>query len=145
LHTDTRVDFYILAASEPASRLQFACKLTEKAYGLNNRIYAHVSSQAEAKKLDEMLWTFKQGSFIPHQSLNDSDDERTPVSIGTPEQWENEGELLINLSEAAPEFATNYTRVAEIVDGQEASRQAGRKRFRQYREMGLEPVTHQID
>jgi DNA polymerase-3 subunit chi len=145
LHTDTRVDFYILAASEPASRLQFACKLTEKAYGLNNRIYAHVSSQAEAKKLDELLWTFKQGSFIPHQSLNDSDDERTPVSIGTPEQWKNEGELLINLSEAAPEFATNYTRVAEIVDGQEASRQAGRKRFRQYREMGLEPVTHQID
>ncbi len=145
MHTDTRVDFYILAASEPASRLQFVCRLTEKAYGLNNRVYAHVSSPAEAKKLDEMLWTFKQGSFIPHQSLSDSDDKRTPVSIGTPEQWENEGELLINLSEAAPEFATNYTRVAEIVDGQESSRQAGRKRFRQYREMGLEPVTHQID
>jgi DNA polymerase-3 subunit chi len=145
LHTTTRVDFYILAASEPVSRLQFACRLTEKAYGLNNRVYAHVSSPAAAKKLDEMLWTFSQGSFIPHQTLSDSDDERTPISIGTPERWENEGELLINLAEIAPEFATNYTRVAEIVDGQEASRQAGRKRFKQYREMGLEPVTHQID
>lgn len=145
MRTETRVDFYILAASEPASRLEFACRLTEKAYGLNNRVYTHVSSQAEAKKLDEMLWTFKQGSFIPHQSLFDSDDERTPVSIGTPEQWKNEGELLINLSETAPEFATNYARVAEIVDGQEASRQAGRKRFKQYRAMGLAPVTHQID
>jgi DNA polymerase-3 subunit chi len=67
------------------------------------------------------------------------------VRIGTPERWENEGELLINLTEAAPEFATNFSRVVEIVDGQEASREAGRRRFRQYREMGLEPVTHQID
>ena len=145
MHTGTRVDFYILAASEPASRLQFACRLTEKAYNQKNRIYAHTSSQTEATKLDEMLWTFKEGSFIPHQSLNDSNDERTPVSIGTPERWENEGELLINLSEAAPTFSTNYTRVVEIIDGQETSRQAGRKRFKQYREMGLEPVTHQID
>ena len=145
MHSATRVDFYILAASEPASRLQFACRLTEKAYGLNNRVYAHAASQAEARQLDEMLWTFKQGSFIPHQSLDEDPDERTPVRIGSPERWENEGELMINLSEAAPEFATNFERVVEIIDGQEASRQAGRKRFKQYRAMGLEPVTHQID
>ena len=144
----TRVDFYILAADGPASRLQFACRLTEKAYGLNNRVYAHTASQAEAEQLDKLLWTFKQGSFIPHQALghgNEAADERTPVRIGTPEYRENEGELLINLTEAAPEFATNFSRVIEIVDGQEASKEAGRRRFRQYREMGLEPVTHQID
>lgn len=144
----TRVDFYILANSAPASRLQFACRLTEKAYGLNNRVYAHASSQAEAEQLDKLLWTFKQGSFIPHKALgqgNEDDNARTPVRIGTLECCENEGELLINLAESAPEFATNFARVVEIVDGQDASRQAGRKRFMQYREMGLEPVTHQID
>ena len=141
----TRVDFYILAASEPASRLQFACRLTEKAYGLNNRVYAHTASQAEAEQLDKLLWTFKQGSFIPHQALGTDNDERAPVRIGSPERCENEGELLINLTEAAPEFATNFARVVEIVDGREASRKAGRERFRQYREMGLKPETHQID
>ena len=148
MHAATRVDFYILAASGPASRLQFACRLTEKAYGLNNRVYAHASSQAEAEQLDKLLWTFKQGSFIPHQALGGSSeglDERTPVRIGTPEHSEDEGELLINLAEAAPDFATNFTRVVEIVDAQESSREAGRKRFRQYRDMGLKPVTHQID
>ena len=41
--------------------------------------------------------------------------------------------------------SSTVTHVVEIIDGQETSRQAGRKRFKQYREMGLEPVTHQID
>jgi DNA polymerase-3 subunit chi len=145
LHAATRVDFYILAASKPASRLQFACRLTEKAYSLNNRVYAHASSPAEAEQLDKLLWTFKQGSFIPHEALGENEAERAPVRIGTPDRFENEGELLINLTDTAPDFATNYTRVVEIVDGQEASRLAGRNRFKQYRTMGLEPVTHQID
>jgi DNA polymerase-3 subunit chi len=145
LHAATRVDFYILAASKPASRLQFACRLTAKAYSLNNRVYAHASSPAEAEQLDKLLWTFKQGSFIPHEALGENEAERAPVRIGTPDRFENEGELLINLTDTAPDFATNYTRVVEIVDGQEASRLSGRTRFKQYRTMGLEPVTHQID
>jgi DNA polymerase-3 subunit chi len=145
MQSSTRVDFYILATDEPASRMRFACRLTEKAYSLKHRVYAHTASPADAKQLDEMLWTFRQGSFVPHSLLGDSADARTPVRIGIPEKSQAEGQLLINLSGAAPGFATNYERVAEIVDGSEASRQAGRERFRQYREMGLEPVTHQID
>jgi DNA polymerase-3 subunit chi len=145
VQTLTRVDFYILAADEPSSRMRFACRLTEKAYGLKHRVYAHTSSPADAQHLDEMLWTFRQGSFIPHSLLDDDTDEYTPVRIGIPERSQPKGQLLINLSGAAPGFATNYERVAEIVDGSEASREAGRERFRQYREMGLEPVTHQID
>lgn len=141
---DTRVDFYILAASEPDSRLQFACRLTEKAYALCHGVYAHTASADEARRLDELLWTFRQGSFVPHGLVNQVD-ERTPVKIGAPENAQSAGELLINLAGKAPDFVRNYSRVAEIVDGSEASRQAGRERFRQYRSLGLDPVTHNID
>jgi DNA polymerase-3 subunit chi len=141
----TRVDFYLLSAAEPASRLHFACRLAEKAYKLKNNVYAHTTSEAEAGQLDELLWTFREGSFVPHGLLADQPDARTPVQIGTPEQATTQGELLINLSAAAPTFAANFARVAEIVDNSEASKQAARERFKQYREMGLEPTTHNID
>jgi DNA polymerase-3 subunit chi len=145
LQTNTRVDFYILEADDPASRMRFACRLTEKAYGLKNSVYAHTSSQADAQKLDELLWTFRQGSFVPHSILDEDTDEFSPVKIGIPEKSLTSGELLINLSGAAPSFAGNFERVAEIVDASDAARKAGRERFKQYREMGMEPVTHTID
>lgn len=142
---DTRIDFYILSATGPASRLQFACRLTEKAYSQQHRVYAHTASAAEARELDELLWSFRQGSFIPHHLVGDSGDERTPVRIGTPEHAEQSGELLINLTPAVPAFSANFARIAEIVDASEAARDAGRERFKHYRAMGYRPVTHNID
>jgi len=143
--TGTRVDFYILANDAPQGRLQFACRLTEKAYALDHRVYAHTTSPEEAATLDELLWTFRQGSFIPHSRLENDTESRAPVTIGMPERCLQEGDLLINLSAAAPDFATNFSRVAEIVAGNEKARQAGRDRYKQYRAMGLEPETHKID
>ena len=45
---------------EAGARLHFTCRLTEKAYGLNNRTYVHMGSAAEARQLDELLWTFRE-------------------------------------------------------------------------------------
>ncbi len=140
-----RVDFYILKATAPDSRLQFACRLTEKAYGLENKVYAHTANPRDAKRMDELLWTFRQGSFIPHQLLTETSERRAPVSVGTGNQHEPDGDLLINLDDAPPGFANGFDRVAEIIAGDEVSLQAGRERFKYYREMGLSPETHQID
>ena len=140
----TRVDFYILADSGQSGRLNFACRLTEKAYGLQHRVYAHTASPQEAQAFDELLWTFSQGSFVPHALLNSDTDQRTPVMIGTAGPQDG-ADLLINLTDSAPDFAARFERVAEIVGSDENSRQAGRERYRQYRDMGLEPVTHNIN
>lgn len=140
----TRVDFYILDTAEPARRLSFACRLTEKAYGLSNRVYAHMATPADATRLDEMLWTFRQGSFVPHQLLTDAGERRAPVSIGTGDTCEVKGDLLINLTDTTLKFAAGFRRVAEIICSDEPSRKAGRERFKRYRDMGLEPETHRI-
>ena len=143
----TRVDFYILQTSEPNSRMQFACRLTEKAYGLGNTVYAHAPSEQDADRLDDLLWTFRQGSFVPHDALHKCAAEQelaTPVSIGTPDTRQQEAQLLINLTEETPDFVTKFGRIAEIVDSSEASRKAGRQRFKDYKKLGLEPETHTI-
>jgi len=140
-----RVDFYILSKAGAAGRLHFACRLTEKAYGLKTGIYAHTSSAAQAEELDRMLWTFRDGSFVPHERIVMNQTQRAPIGIGTPEVYSDEGDLLINLCDVVPTFATNYSRIVEIVPADEPGRKAGRARFRQYRELGLNPTTHNID
>ena len=145
MESDTRVDFYVLATAGRTSRLNFACRLAEKAYALKHRVYAHAATNEDARELDELLWTFKQGSFIPHQLLDESADDRTPVRIGTPDCADKSGDLLINLAAEVPSFSDRFARIAEIVDASEAAKDAGRERFRQYRAMGFSPVTHTID
>ncbi len=141
--SEPRIDFYILESATASGWLNFVCRLTEKAYGTVEAIYAHTGSAEVAQQLDEMLWTFRQGSFVPHEILS-AEPPRAPVRIGTAEHQLEAGNLLINLTGAAPAFAKQFDRIAEVVDADPARRAAGRNLFRQYREMGLEPVTHNI-
>ena len=62
----TQVDFYILDSDSDDARLLLACKIVDKAMQLDHHVYIHSTSDDEARKLDELLWTFSQGSFIPH-------------------------------------------------------------------------------
>ncbi len=138
-----RVDFYVLETAGLTGRLNFVCRLAEKAYGTLEKIYAHTDSQATAGQLDQLLWTFRQGSFIPHELLQGKA-PRAPVSIGTEQHALESGELLINLTGQVPAFAKQFTRIAEIIDKDEQVKVAGRQRYAHYKDMGIEPVTHNI-
>lgn len=139
-----RVSFYVLAAQEPFARLNFACKLTEKAYKLGQRIHLHTAGSSEAEALDRMLWTFRQGSFIPHQRLDPARPPTAPVTISNGSDSPPAVDLLINLADEVPAFFRQFARIAEIVDGSAECRAAGRNRHRFYRQHSLEPETHQI-
>jgi DNA polymerase-3 subunit chi len=138
-----RVDFYVLDQTGIDSRLNFACRLTEKAYKQGSQVYAHTLSQPLASRFDDMLWSFRQGSFVPHQVL-DSGAPRAPVCIGTDTAMLETGEVLLNLADDAPPFAQQFQRIAEIVTADSEATAAGRRRFRHYRELGLSPETHRI-
>jgi DNA polymerase-3 subunit chi len=143
-NTPIRVDFYVLATADPAARLRFACRLTEKAYTLDKRTYAHVDGPARARELDELLWTFRAGSFIPHQVEPGDPGADTPVTIGHAPETDATADLLINLADSIPSFFDRFGRIAEIIDASEEGRQAGRARFAFYRDNGYEPNTHKI-
>lgn len=147
--SSTRVSFYVLAGAGPGSRLGYACRLAEKAYKLQHRIHAHAVDEAMARSLDELLWTFRQGSFVPHELLvQGGNAPLAPVTIGAADpagQVEPPAaDLLINLATEVPPFYGRFPRIAEIVDGSPAGREAGRARHRFYREQGLEPETHEV-
>ncbi len=139
-----RVDFYVLAAADAAARLHFACRLVEKAYHLKNRVHLHTESAANAAEVDDLLWTFRQGSFVPHEIVRRGQPAPSPVTIGYGLDHPPDADLLVNLSPELPDFVADFARVAEIVEASADSRERGRQRFRQYRQGGRETVTHNI-
>jgi len=151
----TQVDFYILGADSNDSRLRLACRITEKAVQSRQHVFVHSASQADARKLDELLWTFSQGSFIPHvivsERLEAPPVEPVIIGIDAPETEDDatsrlgeNWDLLINLAPGVPAFFSRYARVAEVVDSDPSRREAGRERYRFYRDRGYELKTHTI-
>jgi DNA polymerase-3 subunit chi len=143
----TQVDFYILGSDSDDARLHLACKIVDKATQLDHHVFIHSTSDGEAQQLDELLWTFSQGSFIPHRIVRAPLElaPAEPVLIGVnqqpaPGRWN----VLVNLAPDVPEFFSRYERVAEVVDANALRREQSRERYRFYRDRGYKLNTHQL-
>ena len=140
----TRIDFYIVDSNEKASRALTACRLAEKAYSLENRVYIHTANASQATELDDLLWTYRAGSFVPHQRFEPADEQNCPVLIGHADAPEDINQVLINLDSAVPMFFSRFERVVEIVSQEETLRQQARDRFKFYRDRGYDLHTHNL-
>jgi len=141
----TRVDFYVSPNQAAEANLQLACRIAEKAYSKNNRVYVHVQDPQQAKRLDELLWVFRDGSFVPHCQNTDEKSSQAAVIIGFDEMPEMAPDVLINLADDVPNFFTRFERVAEIVSGAESARNIARSHFKFYRERGYPLETHELN
>ena len=139
------VYFYVLSTASQQERNIYACKLIEKAYRNKQFCYVYVDTQEQSQQLDKQLWTFRPGSFIPHQIYNGNEpDYEQTVLIGTqtaPDKWQN---LIFNLSSKYPDNLTQTKRVLEILDNNEEIKPAGRIRYRQYQQAGLNITTYNM-
>jgi DNA polymerase-3 subunit chi len=137
-----KIDFYVLPDLDPLARFRCACRIAEKAFSLGHRVHIHTGSKESAQQLDALLWTFRDRAFIPHE-IEPAKAEDCPVTIGY--GWiPPHCEVLINLAAAAPAFFDRFARVADIVCQEEDARNAGRMRYRFYREQGCELSHHSV-
>jgi DNA polymerase-3 subunit chi len=154
------VSFYILPTESLEDRHLFACKLIEKAYRSGSFCYVLTDSAEQSRIIDDLLWTFRAGSFIPHQIYTGEplDIARDGVyaasspeasaaieqviligSVNPPEHWQK---ILFNLSSRYPEVGPQTERILEILDNSETTKAAGRDRYRRYQQSGMKVVTH---
>ena len=139
-----RVDFYVLAGSDARARLLFACRIAEKAYLAGQRLFVRLDDAGGVQLFDELLWTFGDRSFVPHETFaDDAQWQETPVLLGCGAEPTGPFDVLMNLGTALPASA-GAARIIEIIDADPERRQAGRTRFRRYRDQGAEPATHPI-
>lgn len=142
------IDFYLVQDPHPGAREGFICRLVEKAYNLDHRVYIHTSSESAATALDDLLWTFRQQSFIPHEIIGDSDKGKDsdicPVVLGRGGEPDTDRQVLVNYSAQVPAFFHRFARILEVVDQDPMVRNAGRNRYSFYREGGYAMRYHKI-
>ncbi len=138
-----RVDFYVLPDSLQPQR--FICDLTQKVRRQDLKIYIVAPSKEDALALDNLLWTFRDISFVPHSLVDDETAGEVPVTVGWPGCQPGQGQVLINLANEVPDFASSFDRVVETVAGTSPQRREARERYRHYRELEFEMHSHNID
>jgi len=142
----TRIHFYLLESFDPQNRLVTACRLIEKAWRQGHQVFLRTDSEANTQALDNLLWTFRQGSFLPHEVFDGQTEAGdTPIWLGHGATPEFIADVLVNLGTDLPEGFERFQRLAEIIDQDEMVKAAGRLRFKGYRERGCAPETHKLE
>ena len=139
------IDFYLLAQPDKKDKFLYACRIIEKAYLRNHVIFIYCENQADAETLDEMLWTFKEDSFIPHNLQGEGPEPPPPVQIGFGDEPRNFQDILINLSNEVPGFYSRFKRIIEVVSEDHDDKELSRTRYRHYRTSQCNIKTHHIN
>jgi DNA polymerase III subunit chi len=139
-----RVDFYVSEAAGAETRLRLACRVAEKAYLARQTVVVLFDDPALLPKFDEMLWTFGDGSFVPHDTVTADGVCEAPVALTTGPLPSGKADVLLNLGATVPQHFEKFARVAEFLDARPEVRSAGRDRFKAYRAKSIEPQTHNV-
>jgi DNA polymerase IIIc chi subunit len=90
------------------------------------------------------MWEKPQGRFLPHKLARQPGS--APVSIGmVNELEEGVADVIINLTREAVPSPKRFQRLLEVVPSNNAQREASRKKFRVYLNLGLKPQSHHIN
>ena len=140
-----RVDFYLLNNPEPQAAKLVACRLIEKAYQRGHRVFVFCENATDAAELDELLWTYKDDSFIPHHLQGEGPEPPPPVQIGFGPEPRGFNDILLNMAPTIPPFHARFRRIMEIVLDEDAAKELSRQHYREYRQKKFELHTHAID
>ena len=139
------ISFYILSSDEERLRSFFCCQLIEKAYRQGIFCYLLTDSDSQARMLNNLLWTFRPNSFIPHEIYSGELPMMNNIiligSLAPPDHWKK---LVINFSSQKLENLAKIDRLLEIIDNHPQRKQDARNRYRYYQQQGLEIKTFKI-
>lgn len=139
------VEFHTLAEESDTARLKLACALIERSFLDGQRVLVWLDDAAQLAAFDNLLWTFGDRAFVPHEPL-----AADPATCEAPVQLTCEGQLpaavfeagfhtLVQLRQQPLEPMLRFGRILEVVDAEPSRRDAGRARFRFYRDHGAPP------
>lgn len=140
-----RVDFYLLNNNQPQAGWLIACRLIEKAYHRGHRVFVLCDNEDDAKLIDELLWTYKDDSFIPHNLQGEGLEPPPAVQIGYGAEPRGFNDILFNMATTIPSFHTRFRRIIEIVLGNDTAKEISRQHYRDYRKNRFELHTHPIE
>ena len=136
----TSIDFY----THVEDAVAVAAKLVAKAWVQHGSVRVLTPDAQTTDALDRLLWLQPATGFLPHCRLASPLASETPIIVDHAPEHEGPAAVLINLTQAPPAFFSRFERLAEIVPAGEPGVQAGRERYRFYRERGYELRAHNL-
>lgn len=129
-----------------ADKLPYACRLLRKAWRAGRRVVVTGDPQQLAR-LDQLLWTFDPGEFIPHARLRAGEQpaphlQRTPLWLAEQPADAGACDVLVNLGPGVLGDDPLPARTIELVTADADEVAAGRQRWRRHVAAGRQPVNH---
>jgi DNA polymerase-3 subunit chi len=139
-----KANFHILENIGKQQALLYACRLVETAYANQQTIYIQTNSTTESTQIDELLWTYRDDSFVPHDIYIQNNANPASILIGHDAPPPTITNTLLNLSSKMPASPNQFENIIEIVFDDPSIQQSARDRYRQYRDIGFELNTHKL-
>jgi DNA polymerase III subunit chi len=136
----TTVEFHFNAPD----RLQAVCALAAQALAAGERMLIYAPEPELAARLDRLMWTSPATGFVPHCAVDDALAPDTPVLIARADEAPADVSVLVNLAAACPPHFARFERLVEVIGTEEAEREAGRSRYREYKARGYAIKNHDL-
>ncbi len=131
----TSVQFYQLLTTPLDRALP---KLLEKAVSAGFRAVLSTDTPERLELLNQLLWNYDAGSFLPHGSKEDGHESEQPIYLSTGTDSPNNAKLLVITDGKWPDNSNQYERIADIFDGNDpAALTAARVRWTNYKNQGF--------
>jgi DNA polymerase III subunit chi len=136
----TRVEFLHSAPD----RIQAAAQWLQQAWARRQAVLVYVPDAEAAARLDRVLWTQPQLSFLPHCRADSPLAAETPILLTDRLDAPPQENCLLNLSNELPPTFSRFEQVIEIVSTDDTDKLPARERFKFYRERGYPLDSHDI-
>ena len=135
------VNFYLKETTEDADIQHLTCLVIQKAWRSGYQIYVLFDTVEESTYFDDLLWTFKNDSFVPHALYSEAAD--SPIVIGTvADQCPQHCTAIVTRQSEA--LSNYHLRIMDIIGTGETAREKARDRYRFYKRAGIEPQMHKL-
>ncbi|URJ24481.1 DNA polymerase III subunit chi [Candidatus Blochmanniella camponoti] len=139
-----RSTFYLLSQefeqkNRPNYIEQLACKLISTQWRSGKTILVTCENKHQATKIDEILWTFDQNSFLPHNLFGKTIHHAPIVIYWSQCCYDNQQkDLLINLMPKNMNFFLNFNEIIDFVPIPDILKKWARYRYRSYKRNGFQ-------
>ncbi|MDX1975263.1 MAG: DNA polymerase III subunit chi [Rickettsiales bacterium] len=132
----TAIQFYHLTTTSLERALP---KLLEKAYSVGMKTLVVTASEEQMESLNQWLWTYNPGNFLPHGSVKEAHQAQQPILLSTSADNQNQATLLVVTDGSMPDAPEQFERVFDLFNGSDPQAvEAARRRWSHYKTAGHE-------
>jgi len=123
-----------------------AARLLEKVITSGQRAVVLCANDQHCQIINEYLWTFSPGSFLPHGMTPDPHSAHQPIWVTSKIENPNQADIVVTLQIDHAVDMTSFNKCLDLFDGLESSTlELARNRWKAYKNSGNELTYWQQD